>query len=390
MIVAEAGKPIGFANIEVDRAAFVFEAASKVADRFDDPIQPDLMNAPNATGRKVSCRFFPSGIVAAVTPFNFPLNLVAHKVAPAIASGNITILKPAPQTPLTSYLLYDVLKDSGLPAGWLSVLPCENDVAQQLVEHTDVNVVSFTGSANVGWQLKSLIPKKKVTLELGGNGAVIVNDVTDLDALVESLRVSAYAYAGQVCISLQNLYIKDSLYEEVLRKFVEVSRNVHVGNPGQDGVVVGPMISAQAAQKAWSWVEDALTKGAHMLCGGYKEPNTITPTILVNVPDSCSVTCEEVFAPVVVVHKYSDINSVIEQLNSSRYGLQVGLFSNDPNIITRVYRELEVGGVIVGDTNMFRIDTMPYGGVKDSGFGREGIEFAMRDMCEIKVLVEKS
>jgi len=237
--------------------------------------------------------------------------------------------------------------------------------------------------------LKSLIPKKKITLELGGNGAVIVDEVTDTNSLVKSLVVSGYSYAGQVCISLQNLYIKDALYDEVVARFVEAAKTVAVGDPMSEDTVVGPMITSQAAEKAWSWVEDAIVKGATKLCGEFQPPNIITPTILKNVPNDCSVSCEEVFAPVVVLHKYSDIDEVIEELNASRYGLQVGLFSTNRELIDKVYHRLEVGGLIVGDTNTFRIDTMPYGGVKDSGYGREGVEFAVREMCEIKVLVEK-
>lgn len=389
LIVQEAGKPFQYALVEVQRASFTFLASSKAALHFDDSVTPDLMGAPNTLGRPVSYRYFPIGVLYAITPFNFPLSLVAHKVAPAIASGNTIVLKPAPQTPLTSFLLSDILKEAGLPDGWLNIVPCENDVAQSIVEDDRVKMLSFTGSANVGWYLKSLIPKKKVTLELGGNGAVIVDEVIDIDSLVKSLVVSGYSYAGQVCISLQNLYIKDALYDEVVTRFVEAAKNVVVGDPMSEDTVVGPMITSQAAEKAWSWVEEAIVKGATKLCGEFQPPNIITPTILENVPNDCNVSCEEVFAPVVVLHKYSDTDKVIEELNASRYGLQAGLFSSDRDLIDRVYSKLEVGGLIVGDTNTFRIDTMPYGGVKDSGYGREGVEFAMREMCEIKVLVEK-
>jgi acyl-CoA reductase-like NAD-dependent aldehyde dehydrogenase len=389
VIAKEAGKPIQYARGEVDRAAFSFLAASNVASCFDEAIYPDLRGAPNAVGRSVSYKYFPVGVLCAITPFNFPINLVAHKVAPAIACGNTIVLKPAPQTPLTSFLLSDVLKEAGLPSGWLNIVPCENDVAQHIAEDERVKMLSFTGSANVGWYLKSLIPKKKVTLELGGNGAVIVDEVTEIDLLVKSLVVSGYAYAGQVCISLQNLYIKDTHYDEVATKFVEASNKVVVGNPMIEDTIVGPMITRQAAEKAWGWVEDAVQKGATRLCGEFRPSNIITPTILENVPNDCNVSCEEVFAPIVVLHKYSDIEEVINELNASRYGLQAGLFSSNRDVIERVYDKLEVGGLIIGDTNTFRIDTMPYGGVKDSGYGREGIEFAVREMCEIKVMVEK-
>lgn len=389
IIVKEAGKPVQYACTEVDRAAFIFLAASKVASGFDELITPDLMGAPNTVGRSVSYKYFPVGVVCAITPFNFPLNLVAHKVASAIACGNTIVLKPAPQTPLTSFLLCDILQEAGLPDGWINIVPCGNDVAQCIIEDERVKMLSFTGSANVGWNLKSLIPKKKVTLELGGNGAVIVDEVTDINSLVKSLVVSGYSYAGQVCISLQNLYIKDTLYDELVERFVEVTEQVPVGDPVNENTIVGPMITQQAAEKAWRWVEDALRKGATKLCGEFRAPNMITPTILEHVPHDCNVSCEEVFAPVVVLHHYSDIDEVVDELNASKYGLQAGLFSSHRDIIDKVYDKLEVGGLIVGDTNTFRIDTMPYGGVKNSGYGREGVEFAMREMCEIKVLVEK-
>lgn len=389
LIVKESGKPIQYARVEVERAAFTFLAASKVALCFDDAITPDLHGAPNSLGRIVSYTYFPIGVLCAITPFNFPLNLVAHKVAPAIASGNTIVLKPAPQTPLISFLLSDILKEAGLPDGWLNVVLCENDVAQHIVEDERVKMLSFTGSANVGWHLKSLIPKKKVTLELGGNGAVIVDEITDTDSLIKNLVVSGYSYAGQVCISLQNLYIVDTLYDEVVTKFVEAANKVVVGDPMNEDTIVGPMINPQATMKAWGWVEDAIAKGATKRCGEFRSPNIITPTILENVRSDCDVSCEEVFAPVVVLHRYSDIDEVIEELNASRYGLQAGLFSSNKEVINKVYHNLEIGGLIVGDTNTFRIDTMPYGGVKESGYGREGIEFAMREMSEMKVLVER-
>lgn len=386
-IMLESGKPIRYSHIEVDRAIFTFAAAAKAALTAEEPVELDFSDSPNGAERKGTYRYFPIGVVAAITPFNFPLNLVAHKAAPALAVGNTIVLKPAPQTPLTSYLLAEVIAEAGVPAGVFNLLPCDNDVAEALVTHPDVAVLSFTGSAKVGWHLKSIVPKKKVTLELGGNGAVIINDWTDIDSLIPSLITAAYYYAGQVCISLQRLFIKDELYNDVLSKFAEASKATVVGDPADPRTVVGPMISADNADRVERWINDAVAQGATILCGEIRKPKFVTPTVLTNVPETCEISFEEVFAPVVVAEAYTRIEEVVEKLNASRYGLQVGLFSKQQDVIDNVYRDLEVGAVIVGDTNTFRIDTMPYGGVKDSGFGREGVIYAMREMTEMRLIV---
>jgi glyceraldehyde-3-phosphate dehydrogenase (NADP+) len=389
LITSESGKPITFSRIEVDRAIFTFSAAAKAALHASNDIAPDLLGAPNAIGRAVTYRYFPTGVIAAITPFNFPLNLVAHKVAPAIASGNTVVLKPAPQTPLTSFLLADIFQEAGLPEGVLNVVPCENDVAEALVTDERVKMLSFTGSAAVGWKLKALVPKKKVALELGGNGSAIVDEVNDWETLIKSLTVAAYYYAGQVCISLQNLFVRSDFYEEMLARMVRASKAIIAGDPTNDLTLVGPMISEASAKKAKSWIDEAVASGATMHCGNYLPPNYLTPTILTNVSEQSTIFREEVFAPVLIISPYDDISEPIQTINAGRYGLQASLFSNSPQIIERVYEELEVGGLIVNDTNIFRIDTMPYGGIKDSGFGREGIEFAMREMSEIKVIARK-
>jgi glyceraldehyde-3-phosphate dehydrogenase (NADP+) len=389
LITKESGKPITYSRIEVDRAVFTFASAADAADMFEEDVPVDLSKASNGAGRTASYRYFSLGVIAAITPFNFPLNLVAHKVAPAIASGNTVVLKPAPQTPLTSLLLADIMQEAGLTPGALNVVPCENDVAELLVKDDRVKMLSFTGSAAVGWHLKSLVPKKKVTLELGGNGSVIVDEVQDWDSLLKTLTTAGYYYAGQVCISLQNLFVNREIYDEVITKFVEASKNVTVGDPRIDSTVVGPMISPQAADKSWSWVEDAVSHGAKKLTGSRLSPNTIAPTILTDAPEASKVRSEEVFAPVVVVTPYDDIDDVISTLNRGKYGLQTGLFTSKPSLIEHVYEELETGGLIVNDATTFRVDTMPYGGVKESGFGREGVEYAMREMSEMKLVVRR-
>jgi acyl-CoA reductase-like NAD-dependent aldehyde dehydrogenase len=392
LITSESGKPITYSRIEVDRAIFTFAAAAKAALHACDDITPDLLGAPNAVGRTVTYRYFPIGVIAAITPFNFPLNLVVHKVAPAMASGNTVILKPAPQTPLTSFLLSDIMQEAGLPDGVLNVVPCENEIAEAMITDERIKMLSFTGSAVVGWKLKSLIPKKKVTLELGGNGSMIVNEVHEWDSLTTSLTIAAFYYAGQVCISLQNLYVKRDLYPEMLDKMTRAAKAIIAGDPMDDDTLVGPMISEAAARKSKQWIDEAVSIGATMSAaadGSFMGPNYLTPTVLTGVPETATIFKEEAFAPVLVIIPYDDISEAIAKINSGRYGLQASLYSNDPEIIETAYEELEVGGLIVNDTNIFRIDTMPYGGVKDSGFGREGIEFAMREMAEIKVLVRK-
>lgn len=388
-ITSESGKPITYSRIEVDRAVFTFSAAAKAALHVNDDITPDLLGAPNAVGREVTYRYFPVGVIGAITPFNFPLNLVAHKVAPAIAAGNTVVLKPAPQTPLTAFLLADIMKEAGLPDGVLNIVPCENDVAESLVTDERVNMISFTGSAAVGWKLKSLVPKKKVALELGGNGSAIIDEVKDWESLIPALTTAAFYYAGQVCISLQNLYVKREFYTEMLDKMMRSANGITVSDPLLEDTIVGPMISAAAAEKVKTWIDEAVHVGAVMHCGSYLPPNYLTPTILTDVTESCSIFKEEAFAPVLLIIPYDDISEPITKINSSHYGLQASLYSNDEKIIDRVYNQLEVGGLIINDTNTFRIDTVPYGGVKDSGFGREGIEFAMREMGEIKVRVSR-
>jgi acyl-CoA reductase-like NAD-dependent aldehyde dehydrogenase len=389
LITNESGKPITYSRIEVDRAIFTFSAAAKAALHASDNISPDLLGAPNAAGRIVTYRYFPIGVIAAITPFNFPLNLVAHKIAPAIASGNTIVLKPAPQTPLTAFLLAEILEQAGLPDGVVNVIPCENEVAEVLVTDERVKMLSFTGSAAVGWKLKSLVPKKKVALELGGNGSVIVDEVQDWDSLIKQLTVGAYYYAGQVCISLQNLYVKRTIYDEMVDRMVRASKAIIAADPMQEDTIVGPMISEDAAKKIKQWIDEAVSLGANLHCGNYLPPNYLTPTVLTDVSEKATISQEEAFAPALLISPYDDISKPIDKINSSRYGLQAALYSSDEKVIEQVYEELEVGGLIINDTNSFRIDTMPYGGTKDSGFGREGIEFAMREMSEIKVIVKR-
>lgn len=390
LITREAGKPITAAKLEVERAVFTFRAASEAAKRAHEGEVLDMTTAASGENRSGSFRYFPIGVVLAITPFNYPLNLVAHKLAPAIAAGNTVVLKPAPQTPLTAFTLADIMREAGLPDGVLNIVTCDNAVAETMVRDDRIAMVSFTGSDTVGWKLKSIAGRAKVALELGGNGCVIVHDAQDVNAIADNLAKGAFNYGGQICISLQNLLVKREHYEEMLQRMVELAGLTATGDPKSEATVVGPMISEHAAAKVESWIREAVAAGATRLTGEFRKSNWITPTVLTNVPTMATIYASEAFAPVLIMQPYDELDQAIAIVNSSKYGLQAGLYSNDVRVIQRAYERLEVGGLIVNDTNAFRLDTMPYGGVKSSGFGREGVMFAMREMSEIKMLVVKT
>ncbi|HET6271964.1 MAG TPA: aldehyde dehydrogenase family protein, partial [Bacteroidota bacterium] len=324
--------------------------------------------------------------IAAITPFNFPLNLVAHKLAPAIATGNPVVLKPSSNAPLTSLMLAEVVARSPLPGGALNVVPCSAGESNQLVTDERIKLITFTGSPAVGWDIKNRAGKKRVVLELGGNAAAIVDKGVNLDSVVKRVAQGAYGNAGQSCIAVQRVYAHQDIYEEFEEKFVKISRSMPVGNPTNPRIVVGPMISEEAAANAKAWIDEAVQGGARVLCGGSRNGAILEPTVLVDVEPNMRVNCEEVFAPVVTLRKFVDIAGAIRMVNQSRFGLQAGIFSNDLQAVLRAYNDLEVGGLIVNDYPTYRIDHMPYGGVKDSGFGREGVRYAMEEMTELKLL----
>jgi len=390
LIALESGKPINYARVEVDRAQFTFISSAEAAKHYGDGHTIDMSIAPSGVGRVGEYRYFPLGVIGAITPFNFPLNLVAHKVGPALAAGNTIVLKPAPQTPLTSFVLAELLLESGMTPGALNVIPCENDVAETLVRSDGIKMISFTGSDKVGWHLKSISGKARIALELGGNGAVIVDEVSDLSTIIKTLTVASFNYAGQICISLQRLLIKREYFQAVLEGMVAASKEVGIGDPLKESTLVGPMISEQAARKVEAWIQEAVEQGATRHTGEYRTPNWITPTILTNVPSHTNLYIEEAFAPVVLLEPYDTIEEAIASVNNTKYGLQCGLFSSNISVIRKCFEELEIGGLIVNDTNAFRLDTMPYGGVKSSGLGREGVMFALQEMSEIRLLVTKS
>jgi acyl-CoA reductase-like NAD-dependent aldehyde dehydrogenase len=386
LITLETGKPISLSLGEVDRSIFTFVVASEEAKRADGSVLPLDMNA-QSVGRFGLVQRFPLGPIAAISPFNFPLNLVAHKVAPALAAGNTVVLKPSSNAPSVALALAKVIASSELPKGSFSVLPCLASEAEQLVVDERVKLLSFTGSPAIGWPLKAKAGKKKVVLELGGNAGVIVEADADLDMAVSRIVIGGFANAGQSCISVQRILVQERVYDEFTQRFLKSVEAIAVGDPDDEKTLVGPMISLSAAEEAERWIQEAVGMGARIACGGKRMGAVLHPTVMYDVPGAARVNCKEVFAPVVTVAPFSEFKDAVSRVNDSRYGLQAGVFTNDFQKVLFAYNMLEVGGVVVNDVPTFRIDHMPYGGVKDSGFGREGIRYAMEEMTEMKLLV---
>lgn len=384
-LVAEVGKPISAARVEIERSITTFQYAAEEARRLGGDVIP-LDIAAAGQNRYGIVRRFPIGVVLGISPFNFPLNLVAHKVAPAIASGNAFILKPATQASLTSLRLARVIESSGYPTAAFSVLPCTNALAERLVQDDRIKLFSFTGSPVVGWSLKSKAGKKKVVLELGGNAGVIVDRSANLEIAVQKNLLGSFVYSGQVCIKVQRIYVHAEIFEEYKSRFLEGARTLASGDPQRPDTVVGPVINSEAVDRILSWIEEAKDLGAKVLFGGGHIGRVIEPTVLMDVPAEAKVYCTEVFGPVVTLHKFDSIEEAVAGVNDSRYGLQAGLFSNDYHNIQYAYEHLEVGAVIINENPTFRVDNMPYGGIKDSGFGREGVRYAIEEMTEPKML----
>jgi len=388
LIVAEAGKPVRLARAEVDRAVLTFKTAAEEAARLGGESLPLDLTEGNE-GRWGLVQRFPVGPVLAITPFNFPLNLVAHKLAPALAAGCPVILKPAPQTPFTALALGEVILKAGWPGEALAVLPLSNADTAWLAEKEDrVKLVSFTGSAKVGWELKARSGRKRVLLELGGNAALIVhNDWHDIEDAASRTAHAAFGYAGQSCISVQRVFVQRNVFQTFLWKVVECTANLVSGDPSAEATEVGPLIRASDADRVEAWVKEAVEGGAKLIAGGQRQGSVITPVILTGTKVGMKVRDEEVFGPVVAIEPYDDFEQALADVNHSRFGLQAGLLTRDAGRILTAYRELEVGAVIVGDTPAWRLDPMPYGGVKDSGLGREGIRSAIEEMTEPRMLV---
>ena len=382
----EAGKPIKAARTEVERAIFTFNVAAEESTRIYGEYLP-LDWQEFTAGRWGIVRRFPVGPIAGITPFNFPLNLVAHKVAPAIAAGCTMVLKPAPQTPLSALLLAEAVQQAGWPDGALNVLPLSNEDAGILVSDERLKLISFTGSAPVGWEIKRRAGKKKVILELGGNAGVIVHSDADLAYAAERCVAGGFAYAGQTCISVQRILVERSVYGKFTDLLLEGVKKLKVGDPLEDSTDVGPLIRESDVTRTSDWVQEAVRGGARLLTGGQRKGPTLEPTVLSGTRPDMKVNCQEIFAPVVSVEPYDDFQDALNQVNNSPYGLQAGIFTRDAKLLFQAYEELEVGAVLAGDVPTFRIDHMPYGGIKDSGFGREGLRYAIEEMTEPKLLV---
>jgi acyl-CoA reductase-like NAD-dependent aldehyde dehydrogenase len=386
VLALEAGKPIKAARVEVERAILTFSVAAEEATRINGETLPlDLQ--PAARGRWAILRRFPLGVVSAITPFNFPLNLAAHKIAPAIACGCTVVLKPPPQDPLTTMMLAELIQQTGWPDGAVNVIPSSNEDAAPLVTDDRVKLLTFTGSAKAGWEMRRRAGHKRVVLELGGNAGCIVHGDADLPYAAERCVAGGFGYAGQSCISVQRILVERHALDQFTAMIVAGARKLKAGDPIDDATDVGPMIRESDAQRAEQWVKEAVEAGAKLLCGGSRKGSVFEPTVLTHTQPTMRVNCEEVFAPVVTVEPYDHFDDALRRVNDTPYGLQAGLFTRDARLIFKAYEELEVGGVIAGDIPSFRMDHMPYGGVKESGAGREGLKYAIEDMTERKLLV---
>ncbi|MED1722736.1 aldehyde dehydrogenase family protein [Brevibacillus parabrevis] len=391
ILAQEAAKPLRTGRVEIARTIQTYKFAAEEAKRIHGETVP-LDAAPGGEGRLAFTVRKPIGVVGAITPFNFPFNLVAHKVGPAIAAGNTVVLKPASQTPLSSLVLADIFAEAGLPEGALNILPGKGAVVgEKLVSDSRIAAITFTGSPAVGIAMKNKAGLKRVTLELGSNSAVIIDQTVEItQALVDRCVVGAFSFSGQVCISLQRVYIHQSKYEEFLDKFKTATEKLVLGDPLQEATDMSSVISAKDHERMGAWVQEAVQAGAQVVTGGKAvNERLFAPTILTNVSAHSSVSCQEVFGPIVVVTPFEAIGEAIEAVNDSRFGLQAGIYTSDIHAAMRAAEELEVGGVMINDIPTFRVDNMPYGGVKDSGFGREGIKYAVEEMTELKLIAIK-
>jgi acyl-CoA reductase-like NAD-dependent aldehyde dehydrogenase len=385
-ITSESGKPLKYSLVEVDRAAETFRFASEEAKRIHGETIP--MGASVGSENRVAFfERFPLGPVAAITPFNFPLNLVAHKLAPAIAAGNSIVLKPAEQTPLTAFKLGEILIEAGLPPEALNIVTGFGATGAALVADERLKLISFTGSPPVGREIKAKAGMKKVTLELGSNSGLIIEPDADIDAAVDRCVMGAFANSGQVCISLQRIYLHRSIYESFREKFIPVVGALKMGDPMNELSDIGPLIDIESAERTSAWLKEAVDSGAKVLCGGQARGAIFEPTVLENTSNNMKVICAEVFAPVVSLVPYDSFDDALKMLDDSIYGLQAGIYTSDINKAMLAFRILHVGGVIINDVPTYRADHMPYGGVKESGIGREGLKYAIEEMTEIKTMV---
>lgn len=386
LIAREAAKPLRDSRVEVMRGVFTIRVAAEEAKRIGGEMIPlDLL--PSSKGRFGVTRKVPIGPIAAISPFNFPLNLALHKVAPAIASGNTVVLKPPTHDPLTMLTFAEMIDEVGLPRGAVSIMPMDRQTGDRLVTDDRFKLLSFTGSPDVGWEMKKRAGKKKVVLELGGNAGVIVDAGADVELAAQRVRAGAFAYAGQVCISVQRVYVHHDSYAAFCDALVSAVGTIKTGDPMDPDTELGPMIDAKAAQRVNEWVQAAVDEGARLLTGGKADGRFYEPTVIVDASRESFICSREAFAPIVTVFPVESFDAALEAANDSVFGLQAGVFTNDVEHAFQAFDRLDVGGVILNDIPVYRIDHMPYGGVKDSGLSREGIRYAIEDMTETRLLV---
>ena len=382
----EAGKPIKDAKGEVTRLIDTFKIAAEESVRINGETV-NLEISARAKGYQGMTKKVPIGPCSFISPFNFPLNLAAHKVAPAIAAGCTFVLKPASRTPIGALIIGEVLAETDLPKGAFSILPCSRDGADLFTTDERLKLLSFTGSPDVGWALKAKAGKKPVVLELGGNAACVIDEDADIEDAIDRVIVGAYYQSGQSCISVQRLLVHSKIYDEFKSRYVEKVKALVSGDPSNEDTFIGPMISEGEAERLHGWITEAKEKGATILCGGTREGAMLEATVMENVPKDCDASAEEAFGPLSILVPFDSYDDALKEVNNSRYGLQAGVFTRDIYKAHQAWDELEVGGVVIGDVPSWRVDNMPYGGVKDSGLGREGIRYAIEDMSETRLMV---
>jgi glyceraldehyde-3-phosphate dehydrogenase (NADP+) len=386
LLAQESGKPLIYAGAEIDRSSQTFLIAAEESKRLPrEYISLDW--TPGGKDKEGLVKYFPVGLVAGISPFNFPMNLAAHKIAPAIAAGCPIVVKPASATPLSTLELAKIIDETSLPKGALSIIPMDRTTGMKLVTDERFKLLTFTGSPEVGWKMKKDAGKKKVVLELGGNAGVIVCGSADIDFAVKRCIFGGFAYSGQICIHAQRIFVEKKIFDEFLEKFVVSAQSLRFGDPLKPETQVSVMIDEPNAKRVEDWVKEAVSGGAKIVCGGGREGAYCDPTVLTNTNKSMKVNCLEIFGPVVTIEPYTTIEEAVHMVNDTNFGLQAGIFTRNMNEINYAFGNLEVGGVIVNDVPTFRVDHMPYGGIKDSGLGREGLKYAILDMMEPKILV---
>jgi len=387
IIMLESGKPIRYALGEVDRAIQTYRVAAEETKRLPGEYL-DIEWSAAGEGKEAIVRYFPVGLVAGIAPFNFPLNLAVHKLAPAIAAGCPIILKPSSSTPLTTLALAHIINDTDLPKGAVSILPMNRETGNSMVRDERFALLTFTGSPAVGWKMKAEAGKKKVVLELGGNAGLIVTESADLDKAVAKSLVGSFAYSGQVCIHTQRILVQEDIFDEFTARFTEGVQKLRSGDPTDENTDISTMIDEDNAKRVEEWVQEAVEGGAKVLAGGKRDGGYFEPTVLTGTSNLMKVCSLEIFGPVVTIEKYKEFNLALEYINDSRYGLQAGVFTNTITEMNAAFRYLQVGGVMINDIPGFRVDHMPYGGIKDSGFGREGVKYSIHHMLEPRLLVK--